>query len=92
MSEDLAFRIQLGVILPMLKEKLSADISVIVEEVVKIVKAGNREGDVFEMEPVKEMIMKDIDIFLTDCILPDIEKKYAPPPAVDVAEEPAEAE
>jgi hypothetical protein len=44
------------------------------------------------MEPVKEMIMKDIDIFLTDCILPDIEKKYAPPPAVEAAEESAEAE
>jgi len=31
------------------------------------------------MEPVKEMIMKDFEIFLTDCILPGVEKKLSPP-------------
>jgi hypothetical protein len=78
MSEDLAFKIQLGVILPKMKEKLTSDVGVIVEEMVNIVKAGTREGEEFSMDPVKEMIMKDFDIFLTDCILPDIEKKMSP--------------
>ena len=96
MAEDLAFKIQLGVILPKMKEKLSAEVSVIVEDVVNIVQAGTRADEEFSMDPVKEMIMKDFDIFLTDCILPELEKKLAPPeeeaPVEEAAEEEAPAE
>lgn len=44
-----------------------------------ILKAGSREGEELSMEPIKEIIMKDLEIFLGDCILPDIEKKLKPP-------------
>ncbi|QFY43682.1 hypothetical protein F6R98_14475 [Candidatus Methylospira mobilis] len=94
MSDDLAFKIQLGVILPKMKEKLTTELSSIVEDVVKIVQAGNRAGEVFEMEPVKQIILKDFDIFLTDCILPEIERKLAPAPVEEAsaAEAPPVAE
>ena len=78
MAADLAFTIQLGVILPKMKEKLTGDISAITEELIGFAKAGAREGEEFAMEPVKEMLMKDFDIFLTDSILPAIEKKLNP--------------
>jgi hypothetical protein len=79
MSEDIAFKIQLGVILPKMKEKLATEVTAIVEEIAGFANAGIRDGDQFEMEPVKEMIMKDFEIFLTDCILPGVEKKLSPP-------------
>ncbi len=79
MSEDLAFRIQLGIILPKLKEKIAPSISEIVEELIAILKEGTREGEELELGPVKEMFMKDFEIFLDDEILPDIEKKINPP-------------
>ncbi len=94
MAEDLAFRIQLGVILPKMKEKVSGEFSKIVEELVSIVKAGTREGDEFSMDSVKEIIMKDIEIFLDDVILPEIQKKISPPEeeVEEEAEETEEAE
>jgi len=33
MSEDIAFKIQLGVILPKMKEKLATEVTAIVEEI-----------------------------------------------------------
>ena len=79
MSEELAFRIQLGITLPKLKEQIAGNLSTIVEELVDILKAGSREGEELSMEPIKEIVMKDLEIFLDDCILPDIEKKLKPP-------------
>ena len=92
MPEDLAFKIQLGIILPKMKEKLAAETSIIVEDVVNIVKAGTRADEEFSMEPVKEIIMKDFEIFLDDCILPELEKKLSPPEEEVPAEEASEEE
>ncbi|MFC1816508.1 hypothetical protein ACFL0M_11375 [Thermodesulfobacteriota bacterium] len=91
MSEDLAFRIQLGIILPKLKEKISGSISEIVGELVTILKAGTHEGEDLSMEPIKEIFMKDFEIFLDDSILPDIEKQLNPPSEEAEAEEGEEA-
>ncbi len=86
MSDDIAFKIQLGLILPKLQEKISADMSAIIEELAEIVKAGSLgEGNV-PMDAVKEIIMKDLEIFLDKSILPDIDKKLNPPE--EAAEEP----
>jgi hypothetical protein len=87
MSDDIAFKIQLGLILPKLKDKIAGDMSAIIEELAEIVKAGSLgEGNV-PMDAVKEIIMKDLEIFLDESILPEIDKKLNPP-----AEEAAETE
>ena len=85
MAEDIAFRIQLGIILPKLEKKISTELAAIVEELANIVKAGTLDGGPVSMDEVKGIIMKDLEIFLTDSIIPKIEKKVNPP-----AEEPEE--
>lgn len=87
MPEELAFRIQLGIILPKLKEKISGSVSEIVGELVTILEQGTREGEELSLEPIKEIFMKDFEIFLDDSILPDIEKKINPPAEEEQAEE-----
>ena len=62
-----------------MKEKIAGDITEIIDELVNILKAGAREGDELALEPIKEIIMKDFEIFLDDCILPDVEAKLKPP-------------
>ena len=79
MTDDIAFKIQLGLILPKLKEKVSKEMSEIIEELAGIVKAGSLEEDNVPMDQVKEIIMKDLEIFLDDSILPEIDKKLNPP-------------
>jgi hypothetical protein len=84
----------LGLILPKLKKKIAGDMSAIIEELAEIVKAGSLgEGNV-PMDAVKEIIMKDLEIFLDDSILPEIDKKLNPPEekAEDTEEEAAEGE
>ena len=87
MSEELAFRIQLGIILLKLKEKIADNVKEIVEELVTILEQGTREGDELSLEPIKEIFMKDFEIFLDDSILPDIEKKINPPAEEEEADE-----
>ncbi len=89
--DEISFKIQLGLILPRMKEKIGSELTNIVEELVDIVKQGMRAEDEFEMAPIKEIIMKDFEIFLDDAILPDIEKKVNPPEE-EPAEEPQEDE
>jgi hypothetical protein len=79
MSDDIAFKIQLGLILPKLKDKVSKEMSTIIEELAEIVKAGSLEENKVPMDAVKEIIMKDLEIFLDESILPDIDKKLNPP-------------
>ena len=87
MADDIAFKIQLGLILPKLKEKISGDLSAIIEELAMIVKAGSLEDDKVPMDAVKGIIMKDLEIFIDGSILPEIDKKLNPP-----EEKPEEAE
>jgi len=91
MADDIAFKIQLGLILPKLKEKIAGDMSAIIEELAGIVKAGSLgEGNV-PMDAVKEIMMKDLEIFLDESILPEIDKKLNPPQEkAEDTEEPAE--
>ena len=93
MAEDIAFRIQLGIILPKLKDKLAGDLSEIVEELVTIVQAGTRNVEDVSLDEVKALIMKDLEIFLDDAIFPPIEAKLNPPQeSVEDAGEPAAGE
>lgn len=93
MAEDIAFRIQLGIILPKLKDKLAGDLSEIVEELVTVVQAGTRNVEDVSLDEVKTLIMKDLEIFLDDAIFPPIEAKLKPPQeSVAEVEEPAAEE
>jgi hypothetical protein len=91
MADDIAFKIQLGLILPKLKDKISGDLSAIIEELAEIVKAGSPEENKVPMDAVKEIMMKDLEIFLDGSILPEIDKKLNPPEEkAEETEEPAE--
>jgi hypothetical protein len=68
--------------------------SEIIEELAGIVKAGSLDEDKVPMDQVKDIIMKDLEIFLDDFILPEIDKKLNPPEekAEEAEEEAEEAE
>lgn len=92
MSDDIAFKIQLGIILPKLKDTVGDNLSNIIEELVSILSYGTLEGeDKVELSAVKEIIMKDIEIFLDNDVLPALDAKLNPPePEAEVNEESAE--
>jgi len=99
MADDIAFKIQLGLILPKLQAKISGEMSAIIEDLAEIVKAGSLGEEPVSIDAVKEIIMKDLEIFLDKSILPEIDKKLNPPqePAGEIkgeteASEAAEAE
>ena len=87
MSDDIAFRIQLGLILPKIKESISADLMKITEELVSIVQAGTIGDDALDLAAVKSILMKDLEIFVDNDIFPVIDAKLNPP-----AEETSDAE
>jgi hypothetical protein len=75
MSEDISFKIQLGVILPKMTETMEKNLLDITTELIGIVKAGTREGERLDITAVKEIVMKDLEIFLDDNIIPQVEKE-----------------
>ncbi|MCG8471028.1 MAG: hypothetical protein MI742_04140 [Desulfobacterales bacterium] len=87
MSDDLAFRIQLGIVLPKMKEQIGDDLGKIVGELVDILRMGTRDGEELAVEPIKEILMKDFEIFIDENIMPEVAKKIAPPPEEEPAGE-----
>lgn len=83
--EDFAFKIQLGLILPKIKEKIGTGVSEITEELVTIVQAGLGDDEKVDVEMVKDTMMKDLEIFIDREVMPAIEARINPP-------EPAEEE
>jgi hypothetical protein len=97
MSEDIAFKIQLGVILPKLKQTVSKNISTIIEEHVTLLREGTLANEEpTSMEDIKGLIMQSLEIFLDNDVLPEIDKKFNPvedvPEVAGSAEEAAEKE
>ena len=93
MAEDIAFRIQLGLILPKIKESISTDLMKITEELVNIVQAGSLGDETVDLAAVKEILMKDLEIFVDNEIFPVIDRKLNPPAdetPVEADQEPAE--
>jgi len=87
MSDEIAFKIQLGIILPKLKENVASNLSEIIEELVTILQAGTLAGEEsVSMDAVKEIMMKDLEIFLDDTVLPPIDAKFNPPPEEEASE------
>ena len=79
MSEDIAFRIQLGLILPKIKNSISDDLMKITDELVTIVQAGTVSGEAVDLGAIKEILMKDLEIFVDNDIFPVIDKRLNPP-------------
>ena len=91
MAEDIAFRIQLGLILPKIKESISNDLMKITEELVNIVQAGSLGDETVDLGAVKEILMKDLEIFVDNEIFPVIDRKLNPPAEESAAEDASEA-
>lgn len=91
--EDFAFKIQLGLILPKIKDGIGAGLTEITEELVKIVEAGADEGEKVDLGMVKEVMMKDLEIYLDRNVMPAIDARLNPPePEPEPAAEEAPAE
>lgn len=94
MSDDIAFKIQLGVILPKLKQSVSKNISTIIEEHVTLLREGTlADEEPTSMEDIKGLVMQSLEIFLDSEVLPEIDKKFNPieEGADEVEDESAEA-
>ncbi len=81
MSEDIVAKIQLGLILPKLKEKVQRELTSIIEEqIIGHSKNGVLDGeDPISIEAVKEVVMQNLETFLDRVVLPPIDKKFNPP-------------
>lgn len=75
--DNLAFKIQLGVILPKLDEKISKSTLDIFEELVGFVQSGEVDGEEINVEEIKEILVKDFEIFLDKKIIPKSQKLKA---------------
>ncbi|MBJ7540072.1 hypothetical protein [Marinomonas transparens] len=90
MSDDIAFKIQLGLVLPKLDDQLSQSLTTIIEEIMAYLKQGTLAGqEPPSLEDVKVLFMQDLEIFLDSKVLPGIEAKLNPPQE-EVVEEAAE--
>ncbi|WP_444995430.1 hypothetical protein [Aliikangiella sp. IMCC44359] len=77
---DISLRIQLGIILPKLKEKVQEELTTIIEELMELLKQGTLEGEEpVTIDEVKAVIMQNLEIFLDNMVLPPIDKKFNPP-------------
>ena len=75
MAEDIAFRIQLGLILPPIKEQVGSGLTDIFKELVNIVRSGNVEDDPdmsTDLAAIKEIFLKDMELYLEKELMPTI--------------------
>lgn len=95
MSDDIAFKIQLGLFLPKLEETVKGSLTTIIEDHIKLLRDGTLQGEEpVSMETIKEVVMQNIEIFLDSVVLPPIDKKFNPPeePVAEVEVEETETE
>lgn len=90
--EDFAFKIQLGLILPKIKDGIGSGLAEITDELVTIVQAGLDEGEKVDVALVKDVMMKDLEIFLDRNVMPKIDARINPPEPAPEPEPAAEAE
>lgn len=79
MSDDIAFKIQLGAILPKLKEKVKEGLTPIVQDHLNYLGEGTLDGeDRVSLQEVKAVIMQNLEVFLDTEVLPQIYEKFNP--------------
>ncbi|WP_330925939.1 hypothetical protein [Candidatus Sororendozoicomonas aggregata] len=90
MSEETAFKIQLGLTLPKIKEKLGNELHAIVEELALMFRSGNTESDddvSADLEAIKAIFLKDMDIYLDKEVIPVLKTSLAPEPEESSSED-----
>lgn len=90
--EDFAFKIQLGLILPKIKDGIGSGLAEITDELVNIVQAGLGEDEKVDVGMVKETMMKDLEIYLDRHVVPAIDARINPPEPEATPEEADAAE
>ncbi|WP_299009531.1 hypothetical protein [uncultured Shewanella sp.] len=79
MSDEISFRIQLGLILPKLQESLKDDLLKISQELMTIIKSGSLDDQKVESEEIKNILMQDLEILVDRDIIPPIDAMLNPP-------------
>ncbi|QIW09711.1 hypothetical protein [Francisella sp. LA112445] len=90
--EDISFKIQLGVILPKMTKEISEPILKIFDELVGFIKSAEASDDDINKEEIKEILMKDFEIFLDKKIIPKSNLLKQDVQEVDEAEAETETE
>lgn len=79
MSDNIAFKIQLGIMLPKLKSTIQTNLTSIIEDHINLVKEGTLEGEEApSLDDVKVLVMQSLEIFLDNVVLPSIDAKINP--------------
>lgn len=91
MSDDIAFRIQLGLILPKLQTAIKEDLSAISQELMGVIQAGSLEDETVDIDEIKSILMKDLEIFVDRDIMPPLDAILNPPVEEAVTEQDADA-
>jgi len=79
MSDEISFRIQLGLILPKLQESLKDDLVKISQELMTIIQSGSLDDQKVEVEEIKNILMQDLEILVDRDIIPPIDAMLNPP-------------
>ncbi|WP_298774069.1 hypothetical protein [uncultured Shewanella sp.] len=87
MSDEIAFRIQLGLILPKLQAAIKEDLLAISQELMTVIQAGSLDDQTVEIGDIKAILMKDLDIFVDRDIMPPLDAILNPPVEEATAEE-----
>ena len=91
MSDEIAFRIQLGLILPKMKETLKEDLLSISQELMSVIQAGSSDDQTVDIAEIKDILMKNLEIFVDRDIMPPLDAILNPPVAETESDE-AEAQ
>jgi len=92
MSDDISFKIQLGLVLPQMEKELGDKIYEISKNISETIKAGSVEdAQDFPIDEVKNIFMQDIEIFFDKNILPKIKEEFVPAAAEEPENEETEA-
>ncbi|BFM48691.1 hypothetical protein [Marinomonas sp. THO17] len=93
MSDDIAFKIQLGLVLPKLDAQLKASLGEILEEIMDYLSKGTfADDETPTLDEVKALFLQDLEIYLDKTLLPALDAKRNPPAEPVAEEEASEAE
>ncbi|MCL1123692.1 hypothetical protein [Shewanella surugensis] len=78
-SDDIAFCIQLGLILPKLQATIKEDLLSISQELMTVIQAGSLDNQTVDINEIKNILMKDLEIFVDRDIMPPLDAILNPP-------------
>ncbi|CAA0081774.1 Uncharacterised protein [BD1-7 clade bacterium] len=87
MSDDLAFTIQLGLILPKFDATIKEDLLTIARELTTTVESGSADGGPANLDEIKSLLLQDLEVFLDRTIMPQLHSEQAPAEDTEADEE-----